>query len=143
MFADGLVSKKIIQQTDHPNKKLYRITGKGEKELLRWLGTPEDIPPVRHKLLVKITLADKLKTSQIVGLLENYRDKLRSRVDLYKTKNRQITEGYARTEREKFLWNSVLENGISTYEGELRWAQKTIGGLRRFADADSIQNRRE
>jgi DNA-binding PadR family transcriptional regulator len=138
-----LVSKKIIQQTDHPNKKLYRITGKGEKELLRWLGTPEDIPPVRHKLLVKITLADKLKTSQIVGLLENYRDKLRSRVDLYKTKNRQITEGYARTEREKFLWNSVLENGISTYEGELRWAQKTIGGLRRFADADSIQNRRE
>jgi hypothetical protein len=93
---------------------------------------------VRHKLLVKITLADKLKTSQIVGLLDNYCNKLRSRLDLYRTKNRKITEDYARTEREEFLWDSVLENGISTYECELKWANKTLEGLRRFVDADSI-----
>jgi PadR family transcriptional regulator AphA len=111
MFAERLVNQEIIQQTDRPNKKLYKITGKGQKELIRWLGTPEDIPPVRHKLLVKITLADKLKTSQIVGLLEYYCNKLRSRLDLYRTKNRKITEDYARTEREEFLWDSVLENG--------------------------------
>lgn len=137
MLAEGLVSREIIEQTDHPNKKLYSITGRGEEELLRWLGTPEKLSPVRHSLLVKITLADKLETPRIAALLEDYCGKLRARLELYETRNRQITAAYARTEREAFLWSAVLENGIAAYEGELRWAERTMAGLKRFAGRDT------
>jgi PadR family transcriptional regulator AphA len=137
MLEQGLLSQEIIQQTKNPNKKIYSITERGNQALLDWLGTPEDLPPVRHKFLVKITLANKLDTPTIINLLENYCEKLRSRLELYRTKNREITEKYARSEREKFLWNSVLENGIVTYECELKWAEKTIDGMRRLSDADA------
>lgn len=132
MLDEKLVDQEIVQQTYHPNKKLYHITPDGEKELLRWLVTAVDIPPVRHKLLVKITLADRIDTEKIIDLLNDYCGKLRERLSLYKSKNVHINEEYARSEREKFLWDAVLDNGFASYECELKWAEETAEGLKKF-----------
>lgn len=132
MLEEGLVEQELIRQTDYPNKKIYHITNRGKEELLSWLADPADIPPVRHQLLVKITLGEELAPEKIVELLEDYREKLQKRLKLYHTSNEQITRLYARSARERFLWDAVLDNGISMYETELAWIDKTLKGLAKF-----------
>lgn len=132
MLQEGLVEQELVRQTDYPNKKLYHITDRGREELLAWLAEPADIPPVRHRLLVKMSLGEELDTETIIRLLEDYRKKLQQRLDLYDKRNKQITQEYARSERERFLWDAVLDNGISVYETELEWIDRTLRGLQRF-----------
>ena len=132
MSDEKLVHREIVQQTAHPNKKLYHISPEGREELERWLQEPADIPPVRHKLLVKITLAERLDTKKIIALLTDYSEKLEERLLLYRRKNVGINEEYARSKREKFLWDAVLDNGIKAYHCELQWAKRTAEGLEDF-----------
>jgi PadR family transcriptional regulator AphA len=136
MLEDGLLDQEIVAQTNSPNKKLYHITAKGRQELMSWLAEPAAIPPLRHPLLVKVTLADGLSTGSLRSVLEDYREKLQGRLELYRTRNREITNRYARSERERFLWDAVLDNGIALYEGELRWIEETLSGLERFREKE-------
>lgn len=138
MNKEGLVKVELIQQTDFPNKKVYHITDKGKQELLKWVTTPSDLPPVRHKLLVQLSWADRLSTEQIIELLQNYADKLKECLALFNSEEHCKVISFGRTKREQFLWRSLLENGISTHESELKWVLKTIKGLKNFVKGDQI-----
>ncbi len=131
---DDLVKVELIQQTDLPNKKMYHITEKGKEELLSWIVTTNDLPPVRHKLLVQLSWADRLPTGQIIELLQNYADILNDRLALYKSSEHQVVLTMGRTDREKLLWQSTLDNGIMTYEAELKWTLKTIKKLEKLPE---------
>jgi len=52
---DGLVESTVVEQDVRPNRKVYRITQEGEKELDRWLAQPLALgPPLRDDLYVKM-----------------------------------------------------------------------------------------
>ena len=52
---DQLVDCTIIEQDTLPDRKVYRITEKGEKALDRWLTAPIELsPPLRDDLYVKV-----------------------------------------------------------------------------------------
>lgn len=40
LLRDGLVTFRVVQQTDRPDKHLYRLTKEGRRELTEWLSTP-------------------------------------------------------------------------------------------------------
>jgi len=131
ILKEGLVTKEIIQQSDFPNKKVYHLTEKGFEELRRWLKTPHCIPVIRHNLLLQLTWADQqLSDEEIITLLLEYKKKVKDILNIYKTQNQAILEEYARTKREKFLWESTLLNGVMYYETELKWLDKTIKDLK-------------
>ncbi len=132
MNRDGLTEIERVQQIDSPNKKIYHITEKGKEELRNWIRESSDLPPVRHKLLVQLSWADRLETAEIIGVLEAYADKLKERLALYYSHEHREVLRMSRSEREQFLWQSTLDNGIVSYEAEFNWARKTIEGLKRF-----------
>jgi PadR family transcriptional regulator AphA len=132
MNNEELVEVEFIQQNDLPNKKIYHITEKGKKELIKWITASSELPPIRHKLLVQLSWADRLSTKQIIELLQNYSNKLKERLALYASEEHQQTILYARSKREQFLWKAILENGVSTYEAELKWSLDTILNLKNF-----------
>ena len=135
MLEDGLVTQEIVHQEDYPDKKIYHVTDEGRRKLRDWLVTPgEELPTVRHRLLVQLAWADRLENEEIITLLETYADKLRRRLELYHSQDQRSQLGYARTERERYLWQLILDNGIGTYERELEWAEGAIVGLRDFAE---------
>jgi len=134
MLKDNLVTQEIVHQVEHPNKKIYRVTEAGEKELHDWLSTPQDLPVMRHKLLVQMAWADELTNDEIISLLETYAARVRERLDLYHSEEQKTQLEYARSDRERFLWRMILENGIATYERELEWLQRVIEGLAEFAE---------
>jgi PadR family transcriptional regulator AphA len=61
MLKDNLVTQEVIQQEQHPNKKVYHITNNVKQELRDWLATPQELPTIRHKLLVQLAWADQLE----------------------------------------------------------------------------------
>jgi DNA-binding PadR family transcriptional regulator len=126
---DGLVQVEIVQQIDHPNKKIYHITEEGKQELHKWLVIPQELPIIRHKLLIQLSWADRLEDEQILILLEDYAQKVRKRLELYRSKNQLLVLEHARTERERYLWQMTLENGILMYECELAWVTRAIEGI--------------
>lgn len=133
MLKEGLVTQEIVHQVDHPNKKIYHITGEGEKELHHWLLRPQELPVLRHKLLVQMAWADELDNSEIISLLENYEKKLIKRLNLYQSEEQQSQLEYARSDRERFIWMMILENGISYFKQELDWVRKLIEGLAEYS----------
>jgi DNA-binding PadR family transcriptional regulator len=132
MFREGLVTFQVVEQTDRPDKKVYSITEKGKRELHKWLQSPFDLPTFRHPLLVRLAWCDRLERAQIEAILRDYIGQLRQRIELYQTDNQRQVEAFARTEREGFLWQMILDNGIQFHQGELAWAEQVLAGLKQY-----------
>ncbi|MFZ6031019.1 MAG: PadR family transcriptional regulator [Chloroflexota bacterium] len=132
MLKEGWLSVTVVQQTERPNKKVYSVTEKGSVELRRWLETPFDLPSFHHPLLVRLAWSDRLENAQIEAILESYIGKLQERLALYASDNQQQVDQFARTERENFLWQMILDNGVHFYQSELAWVEKVLAGLAQF-----------
>jgi len=129
LHKSELVTREIIEQSENPDKKVYSITEKGKETLKEWVSAPLDLPTLRHGLLVQLAFASRLEDLQIIALLEAFAEKLRERLALYHSDELKEQLSYSRTKRESFLWGLILENGIQTYECELRWAEAAIQDL--------------
>jgi len=125
LLDEGLVQREVVAQKDHPDKKVYSVTEVGLQELAEWLAVPLELPDTRHGLMVQLSFADLLENEQILAVLEDFEMKVSERVNLLKSRQPKYLS-HSRSERESFLWNSILDNGLVYYEGELAWVQKTI-----------------
>jgi DNA-binding PadR family transcriptional regulator len=134
LYSEGLVSQKIINQEDKPNKKIYSITKKGEKRLKDWLKKPAELPAIRHELLLKISYAAILPKEDIISLLQKYKQAVLERLQTYQNNNHDIIDAYASNEMEKFLWQFCLDNGLVYYQGELGLIEKAISSLQNRND---------
>jgi len=130
---EGLLDVEVVVQHDRPNKKLYHVTDAGRAELGRWLTTPPTLPPVHHTLLLQLAFAAALPDEAVIALLEGYAAQLRERLALYRGEGHQQNLDAARDPRERLLWKATLDNGITTYEAELRWAEDLIDQIRALA----------
>ncbi|MCK0473575.1 PadR family transcriptional regulator [Halalkalibacter sp. APA_J-10(15)] len=136
MKKDEWIMEEFIYQKDLPNKKVFHATERGKEALYNWIMEPSEIPPIRHKLLVQLSWADRLPTEEIIKQLNQYGEKLEERLALYDSDEQQKMPNWSRTAKEKFLWESILKNGISTYQAELNWIRSTIKGLKNFVNKD-------
>lgn len=136
MHEEGLVRREIVEQTDHPDKKVYTITEEGEQVLRDWLKHHYDLPPIRHRLLVQLSFANLLEDDEIIALLADYGDKLRERLVQYHSDEATALYERARSERERFLWDLTLKNGIATYEAELNWIEQAIEDFKNLQEKE-------
>jgi DNA-binding PadR family transcriptional regulator len=135
LLEDGMVTSEIVEQTDVPDKKIYSITELGRNELAEWVSSQPELTNMRHPFLVQIAFANLLETPQIIALFEAYAEKLRARLDRYHGDQQRQQLEFARSEKERFLWNLILANGISAFECELKWAERAIEGLKAISPA--------
>ncbi len=145
LHKEGWVSREIQVQESSPARKVYSITEKGLEELRNWvLATPE-MPRIKNSFLMQLAWSDLLSANEIDDQLEKYESELRSQLEMLRFQKEQqnispsgiIRDAYinvllARTPRETFLWNMVLENWISNYQTELDWVCELRTGLQRF-----------
>lgn len=67
--AAGLIEHTRVEQSDRPDKKVYRLTETGEAHLQAWLGAPVEVPKHRDELVLKaysIWLADPSAAAQMM-----------------------------------------------------------------------------
>ena len=126
LAEDKMVETELIQQEVNPNKKVYHLTELGKEELIKWLKTPIEAPPVRDKYLVQFSFSDILEDEDIIHNIESYIKEIEEKLNNLKYGEYKEYLKYARSERENFLWNKTLEHGISSYENELKWLKECL-----------------
>ncbi|MBV9389260.1 MAG: PadR family transcriptional regulator [Chroococcidiopsidaceae cyanobacterium CP_BM_ER_R8_30] len=51
--AQGLVNHELVEQQEHPDKKVYTITPAGRDALRQWVTAPMEVPHVRDELVLR------------------------------------------------------------------------------------------
>jgi DNA-binding PadR family transcriptional regulator len=68
---DGLVTKRIKEQTRRPDRVIYRLAKQGRAELDRWLARPVDRPGgYRDDFFLKLFVASRLGEPALRGILD-------------------------------------------------------------------------
>ncbi len=72
--ADGLVACQRVVQDSAPDRKVYALTARGERELERWAGEPVDGPiRLRDDFFLKIVVRSRLSDGDIRSLVTRQR----------------------------------------------------------------------
>lgn len=126
MEENGSVVSEFHYQDERPNKKIFTITSKGEKELIQWLSTPIDLPSHRNPFLVQLFFSDNVETKKIISNLLHYKEELEERLIFLKSKKVQNLVSSGKSKTERVIYKALVNNGISVLQSEIDWASATI-----------------
>lgn len=124
LLDEGLVTGEVRHQEGSPSKKIYTITKEGLDELKERSLLPPDPPEFKKTFLVQLAWADQLNTDELNALLLQYEYEIKMQIVLQQEMGRRGIFSPDRTSREKFIWNMIYQNIISSYENELEWVKK-------------------
>jgi PadR family transcriptional regulator, regulatory protein AphA len=129
----GWVEMEKIEQSDRPDRKVYRITESGRRELHGWLVGPPPMNPPRSAPLVQVFFSGQLSDEEVLAKFEGYAAIMGAFLQAYDEVPEQILpyEKEHNSPREKFFWLLTLENGICSMRANLQWAEGVIERLRR------------
>jgi DNA-binding PadR family transcriptional regulator len=133
----GYVRRRVIEQTEKPDKHLWRITAAGRAALRDWIDTiDEDSLESRGVLLLKLFFGEHGDPKRLVEHLERFRDQARRKLVLL----RQI-EADTPPSPEAELPLMTLRQGLIGTRAQLRWAEEVLPELRARALAVSRSSR--
>lgn len=129
LHNEGLVTLEVQQQPDAPPRKIYTITDAGRAALRDAVLSDPEVPQIRHEFLVQLAWADQLGDDELQDLLRRYADEIETEIRMFQERKARKKGSPARTPREAFLWEMLLDNRIGFYENELRWIDTVRAGL--------------
>lgn len=129
----GWLTSEIILQTDKPNKRLYSITEKGQKEFQLWL-EKEDIDKefyIKSTFLMKLFFSGERSVEENIKTLIQYKSNCQKALH-YIVLNGGSTEYYSNLINDKqkpIYWTATANFGKLYFEMCIKWADETIGAL--------------
>lgn len=79
----GWVEPELVAQDSKPDKKVYRLTELGRKELTAWTLQPCDITPVKEEILVKLFVGELVEPQVLQSHVDHHRQRYQERLALY------------------------------------------------------------
>jgi len=125
MLDEKLVRSEVVHQDNSPSKKVYTITDEGLKELKEWILSAPEVPEFKKPFLVQLAWSDMLSDQELNELLTKYENELKTQLIMEQEKIRRGINSPDRSPREKFIWEMISKNIISTYNNELDWVRET------------------
>ncbi len=132
LSKEKLVEMKLVEQESRPDRKVYRITPAGRKELRRWLAMPVASEEPRSAALIQVFFADLLPDKDILPMFERGADYLRKLLEHYEQVPQDIerlSEAFG-SPRAAFFWSLTLESGVAMARSQLEWMESVIYRLR-------------
>ena len=139
LLEAGFVTREVQPQENHPAKKIYSITPTGVDELKRRALASPDLPQLKHTLLIQLAWADLLNPDELDNLLGKYQDEVQTQLFICQRQQKPMSGAErptylnptgARSPREAYLWEMILDSWTSFYEHELGWVQQLRQGLK-------------
>lgn len=124
MQDEELVTSEVVHQDSSPSKKIYTITEEGLKELKEWIMSSPEAPEFKKPFLVQLSWADMLSDQELNELMSKYENELKMQLIMQQEKIRRSIHSPNRSTRESFIWDTISENIISTYNNELNWVRE-------------------
>lgn len=128
----GLAEMEVVHQEDRPDRKVYHITERGRKELLRWLAAPHAMQDTRSAELIQVFFSGDLSDEQVLKNFERHARQLRSLIDVYTgiPLDPSCTTNDPHDRRRKFYRLLTLECGFFNAKAELAWTESVIERLK-------------
>lgn len=132
MEKEGWIASTIEQQTGKPNRKVYRITGEGKKELLHWLNEPPEKLEMRHPMLVKVFFGKQLPPERFAEFIKNWREYYLKLLKKYETEVLPVIQRQsekASYAEEANYWGLSLDYGIRHTRMVIEWCDQALKDL--------------
>lgn len=125
LHAAAWVDFEVEAPETGPEKKVYRITRGGQRELKRWLGKPVKPPRVRDALLVKVFGAQLGDRAALLAEIDRHRALHQQELDGYRALEQgwfAQDEATRRRHRDAYL---TLRRGIRYERDTVEWLDET------------------
>ena len=124
--ADGLVTFREIAQEGRPDKKRYRLTAKGRRELERWLSEPPPGRRVNDDLLVKILGGELIGAAILREHIQAKRQETEQRLEVLLAFEQRYRKGLplGKLATERRLLYLTLRKGILMARANIAWARE-------------------
>ena len=142
MENQGWIASTIEQQSGKPNRKVYRITGEGKKELLHWLAEPPEELEMRHTLLVKVFFGRQLPLERLAEHLKNWREYNVNLLKQYETEVMPIIQRQSEKScyaEDSNYWGLSLDYGIRHARMVIDWCDQALKDM----EKGKIKRRKE
>ena len=142
MENQGWIASNIEQQSGKPNRKVYRITGEGKKELLHWLAEPPEELEMRHTLLVKVFFGRQLPLERLAEHLKNWREYNVNLLKQYETEVMPIIQRQSEKScyaEDSNYWGLSLDYGIRHARMVIDWCDQALKDM----EKGKIKRRKE
>jgi PadR family transcriptional regulator, regulatory protein AphA len=129
MESKGWLTVMVEPQEGKPSRKVYSITEKGMKELVRWLVSKPEITPQRNPLLLKVffgRMVDPASLKKIIVGCQEYHTKL---LEQYDTQTVNVIEDYAgvcSSPGDAAFWRLTLDFGQRFSKMVAEWCHHVV-----------------
>ena len=127
----GWAEREVVEQEDHPDRKVYHISEAGRAALHDWLTTPLAMKGHRSAALIQVFFAGQLADEEILDIFRRAAVQCRAGLEHLRQMPEQcdaVTPAAA-SARELFCWMLTLECGIQSIEAHLAWLESVIARL--------------
>ena len=105
------------------------LSNRGTGELKNWIVSDTELPKIKHSFLIQLAWSDMLSVEELHTLCDEYERMLRIHLTVLRSPEQATYTAMGRTDRERFIWEMILKNGIRFYEAELEWIRELKEGL--------------
>jgi DNA-binding PadR family transcriptional regulator len=130
MEKSGWVQSKEIIQTGRPNKKIFKITDAGQKELENWLigYNVKNDSEIRIGILMRMFFAARRPKEETIAILEQFRVNCQNALDKLISINQELE--HCDTKQIELIYSkATLSYGEKYYQMQIAWSTETIEKL--------------
>ena len=124
LVEGGHATAKHVRQDRLPDKRVYRITKRGEDAFLAWLEEPVDYFSARSPFLLKIFFGAKMSRDVLVRHIGSKRQAAVDELAEYREIERQIKD-----DERSYFGYATLRWGIAQARAWIRWADGVLEEL--------------
>ncbi|MER7455233.1 PadR family transcriptional regulator [Nocardia beijingensis] len=135
MTAEGLIEARVVEQEKRPNKRLHTITEAGRAALHAFIADATKPTVIRDEMLVKIQGMEADDDAAIEAVLIERVGWAQAKLARYERHRARLLDGRS---EQAFLSESTrigpyltLLRGIAFEQENIRWAEFTLGVIRR------------
>jgi len=121
---DGLVEYRHVAQEGRPDKKLYRITDAGYRELRTWMDEPAPKPRLRDALMIKIAGGHLADPGTLLAELREQMDDHRETLATFRNMEAAYKNLSEQEQQNRLFEWLALRRGLLTEESWMNWARE-------------------
>jgi DNA-binding PadR family transcriptional regulator len=125
----GYASVRHVEQTQRPDKRLFRITERGEQALSRWLHeAPLEPSKYRNQFLLKVFFGRHMDKQALIRHIEEGRADVQEELSQLEALAKDVDP-----DRDFYSW-LTLAYGLDRDRATIRWADMALRALRERSD---------
>lgn len=124
LHKEGLVEFRHVPQEGRPDKKVYRITDSGYRELSTWMDEPAAQPRLRDALMIKIVGGHLADSEKLLAELREQMDMHREIHANFRAMEAAYEQLSPQARERKLFAYLALRRGLLSEQSWMQWARE-------------------